>query len=107
MTASDDELIEKIARAMCIADEIDPDFRLALRPGAASVPMWKTREEAVIAALAVARPVIWNEAIEEAAKKADSLAKGYGAYRDHFQHRDACITAAAVIRALKKKKETK
>lgn len=44
-----------------------------------------------------------RRALETAANIAETHAKGYAAYRDHFAHRDACNEVAAAIRALEPK----
>jgi hypothetical protein len=45
------------------------------------------------------------EALEEAAKIADSIAKDYGQIIDDGEHRDGALSVASAIRALKDKGE--
>lgn len=88
---TDEQLREAVARALCTADEQNggPPWDYVLTMGEPFVEYYYDRADAAIALM---RPVIRAEALEEAAQAIEAM-YGHGMTKEH----------AAAIRALKEK----
>lgn len=108
MSAIDEAWVEAVARAICKAENVDPDA-VCGAPGTSLTPLWTVARDEAIAAINALFPLIIERCAEVAKRHAEEHVRSLGAYgaadvdsgRGRQEgHIDAGNTIAQIIRAL-------